>query len=86
MRARLCEPVKGLVGENNANLLGSMFVTKIYLAAMSRSTLVLKLAKPKFHLYVDEFVFHNKSFADILSEARKYKLSPISLTNMLTNG
>jgi hypothetical protein len=68
---------KGLVGENNANLLGSMIVTKIYLAAMSRadvSTAELKKL-PNFYLYVDEFQsFANKSFADILSEARKYKL------------
>jgi hypothetical protein len=69
---------KGLVGENNANLLGSMLVTKIYLAAMSRADASpAELAKmPNFYLYVDEFQsFANKSFADILSEARKYKLS-----------
>lgn len=69
---------KGLVGENNANLLGSMLVTKIYLAAMSRADADPKELKrlPNFYLYVDEFQsFANKSFADILSEARKYKLS-----------
>jgi hypothetical protein len=69
---------KGLVGENNANLLGSMIVTKIYLAAMSRAdSNPAELKKlPNFYLYVDEFQsFANKSFADILSEARKYKLS-----------
>lgn len=69
---------KGLVGENNANLLGSMLVTKIYLAAMSRADAKpSEMAKlPNFYLYVDEFQsFANKSFADILSEARKYKLS-----------
>jgi len=69
---------KGLVGESNANLLGSMLVTKMYLAAMSRAdSSPQELAKlPNFYLYVDEFQsFANKSFADILSEARKYKLS-----------
>ncbi|MEQ1500192.1 MAG: DUF87 domain-containing protein [Parcubacteria group bacterium] len=69
---------KGRVGEGNANLLGSMLITKIYLAAMSRADADEKdLAKlPSFYLYVDEFQsFANKSFADILSEARKYKLS-----------
>ncbi len=69
---------KGLVGENNANLLGSMLVTKIYLAAMSRADASPSELKklPNFYLYVDEFQsFANKSFADILSEARKYKLS-----------
>jgi hypothetical protein len=69
---------KGLVGEGNARLIGSMLITKIYLAAMSRADKNEKdLAKlPNFYLYVDEFQsFANKSFADILSEARKYKLS-----------
>ncbi len=69
---------KGLVGESNANLLGSMLVTKIYLSAMSRADMPeTELKKlPSFYLYVDEFQsFANKSFADILSEARKYKLS-----------
>lgn len=69
---------KGRVGESNANLLGSMLITKIYLGAMSRadasSEQLHKL--PNFYLYVDEFQsFANESFADILSEARKYKLS-----------
>ena len=69
---------KGRVGEGNANLLGSMLITKIYLAAMSRADKNENdLAKlPNFYLYVDEFQsFANKSFADILSEARKYKLN-----------
>ncbi len=69
---------KGRVGEANANLLGSMLITKIYLGAMSRADLNEKqLAQaPNFYLYVDEFQsFANESFADILSEARKYKLN-----------
>jgi hypothetical protein len=69
---------KGKVGESNANLIGSMIITKIYLAAMSRADAGQgTLAKlPNFYLYVDEFQsFANKSFADILSEARKYKLN-----------
>jgi hypothetical protein len=69
---------KGRVGEANANLLGSMMITKIYLAAMSRAdTQPAELKKlPNFYLYVDEFQsFANESFADILSEARKYKLN-----------
>ncbi len=69
---------KGRVGEGNANLLGSMLITKIYLAAMSRADAdPREMAKlPPHYLYVDEFQsFANKSFADILSEARKYKLS-----------
>lgn len=69
---------KGRVGESNANLLGSMLITKIYLAAMSRADLgeADLVNKPHFFLYVDEFQnFANESFADILSEARKYKLN-----------
>ncbi len=69
---------KGRIGESNANLLGSMLITKIYLAAMSRADMAESELKkhPYFYLYVDEFQsFANKSFADILSEARKYKLS-----------
>jgi len=69
---------KGRVGEANANLLGAMLITKIYLAAMSRADLPeSELEKlPNAYLYVDEFQnFANESFADILSEARKYKLN-----------
>lgn len=69
---------KGRVGEANANLLGSMIITKIYLAALSRADVTETQLKslPPFNLYVDEFQsFANESFADILSEARKYKLT-----------
>jgi hypothetical protein len=69
---------KGRIGEDNANLLGSMLVTKMYLAAMSRAEESKEKLKtlPNFYLYVDEFQsFANESFANILSEARKYKLN-----------
>lgn len=69
---------KGRLGEGNANLLGSMMITKIYLAAMSRADATERdmMRLPNFYLYVDEFQsFANESFADILSEARKYKLN-----------
>jgi len=68
---------KGRVGEVNATLLGSMLVTKIYLAAMSRADVTAESLRslPSFYFYVDEFQnFANESFSDILSEARKYKL------------
>lgn len=69
---------KGLVGDTNTQLLGSMFTTRIFLAAMSRadsSPTELKQL-PNFFFYVDEFQnFANKTFAEILSEARKYKLN-----------
>ncbi len=71
---------KGLVGETNANLLGSMLTTRIYLAAMSRADLPVATMKtmPNFYFYVDEFQsFANATFANILSEARKYHLNLI---------
>ncbi len=69
---------KGRIGETNANLLGGMLITKIYLAALSRADVPDRVLKtlPNFYLFVDEFQsFANESFADILSEARKYKLN-----------
>ncbi len=69
---------KGKVGEGNANLIGSLLVTKIYLAAMSRADVgPYELERlPPFYFYVDEFQnFANESFASILSEARKYNLA-----------
>lgn len=69
---------KGLIGETNANLLGSMLTTRIYLAAMSRADLSPEKMNtmPNFYFYVDEFQsFANATFANILSEARKYHLN-----------
>lgn len=71
---------KGRIGEQNASLLGGMLITKIYLGAMSRadSAQDIRDGLPNFYLYVDEFQsFASDSFADILSEARKYKLNLI---------
>jgi hypothetical protein len=69
---------KGRIGDENMKLLGGLLVTKIYLAAMSRADVPDRVMKmlPNFYLHVDEFQnFANASFADILSEARKYKLN-----------
>lgn len=71
---------KGLVGETNMRLLGSMLTTRIFLAAMSRAEhSASELEKlPNCYFYVDEFQnFANETFAGILSEARKYKLNLI---------
>lgn len=71
---------KGLVGDTNMKLLGSMIVTRIFLGAMSRANLAPRdLEKaPNFYFYVDEFQnFANETFAEILSEARKYHLNLI---------
>ena len=67
---------KGLIGEDNASILGSFLVTKIQLAAMSRSDIPDIKDRRPFFLYVDEFQnFATDSFATILSEARKYGLN-----------
>ena len=67
---------KGLIGEDNAGILGSFLVTKIQLAAMSRSDITEIANRRPFYLYVDEFQnFATDSFATILSEARKYGLN-----------
>jgi hypothetical protein len=67
---------RGLIGEDNAAILGSLLVTKIQLAAMSRADIVELSDRRQFYLYVDEFQnFATDSFATILSEARKYGLN-----------
>ncbi len=71
---------KGLVGDTNMQLLGSMLTTRIFLAAMSRANISAPemVKTPNFYFYVDEFQnFANETFAEILSEARKYKLNLI---------
>lgn len=66
---------RGLIGEDNAALLGALLVTKIQLGAMSRADIPAGERVP-FYLYVDEFQnFATDSFATILSEARKYALN-----------
>ncbi len=66
---------KGRVGEDNSALLGAMIITRLQLAAMSRVDTDERKRKD-FFLYVDEFQnFATDSFANILSEARKYRLS-----------
>ena len=58
-----------------ADLLGSLFMAKIQMAAFSRSNLQPSERVP-FYLYIDEFQnFATESFEVILSEARKYGLS-----------
>ena len=66
---------KGKIGEENSNLLGALLVTRIYLTAMSRVDLPEE-EREDFYVYVDEFQnFATESFANILSEARKYHLN-----------
>lgn len=68
---------KGRIGEDNSALLGAMMITKLQLAAMSRVDIPVEKRRD-FYLYVDEFQnFSTESFANILSEARKYRLNLI---------
>jgi CxxC-x17-CxxC domain-containing protein len=66
---------KGRIGEDAMRLLGGMIVTKMQLGVMGRVDIPEEDRKD-FYLHVDEFQnFATESFASILSEARKYRLS-----------
>ena len=76
-RCLLVNLSKGKIGELNAQLLGLIFVSKVNMAAMSRADIPEEQRKD-FFFYVDEFQnFATDTFGDILSEARKYRLSLI---------
>ncbi|MDO8551294.1 MAG: DUF87 domain-containing protein [bacterium] len=65
---------RGKLGEENSDLLGSMVITKIQQAAISRAN-VSEEERVDFNLYVDEFQnFATAAFANIFTEARKYRL------------
>ncbi|MBS1731878.1 MAG: type IV secretion system DNA-binding domain-containing protein [Bacteroidetes bacterium] len=71
----ICNFSKGLLGEDISILLGSMLVTSIQLASLARAGQPEEERVP-FYLYVDEMhSFISVSFADMLAEARKFKLS-----------
>ncbi|MDP7069272.1 MAG: type IV secretory system conjugative DNA transfer family protein [Candidatus Peribacteraceae bacterium] len=66
---------KGLLGEENSSLIGSMIITKIYQAAMARAN-IKEEDRTNFYFYVDEFQnFATDTFYEIMSEARKYHLN-----------
>jgi len=68
---------KGLIGEDSSMLLGGLVITKLQLAAMSRVD-VSEGERRDFYVYVDEFQnYATESFANILTEARKYRLNLI---------
>ena len=75
---------KGRIGEDASALLGAMMITKIQLAAMGRVD-IPEEERNDFYLYVDEFQnFATLSFANILSEARKYHLNLILANQYVT--
>lgn len=66
---------KGRMGEENSAFLGLVLIPRILIAAMSRQDIPEEKRKD-FYLYVDEFQnFATPDFAQILSEARKYRLN-----------
>ncbi|MEX1068206.1 MAG: type IV secretion system DNA-binding domain-containing protein [Patescibacteria group bacterium] len=74
---------KGKIGEDNANLLGSLIISRINFTAMQRVN-IPEEERRDFYLYADEFQnFASGSFASILSEARKYRLN-LHLTHQYT--
>ncbi len=74
---------KGRIGEDNANLLGSLLVSRLNFSAMRRVD-IPEEQRRDFNLYVDEFQnFASGDFASILSEARKYRLN-LHLTHQYT--
>jgi hypothetical protein len=75
---------RGRTGDLNSKLLGMIFVMKFEAAAMSRADVPEEYRKD-FSLYVDEFQnFSTDSFADILSQARKYHLNLIVANQFTT--
>jgi len=75
---------KGKIGDDNANLLGALLVSRIQFMAMQRIKIPSQERKP-FYLYVDEFQnFAGGNFESILSESRKYKLG-LHLTHQFTS-
>lgn len=66
---------KGSLGEDTANLLGSLIISRFDLAALSRANIPESERKP-YYLYADEFHnFTTHSLSGMLSELRKYGLS-----------
>ena len=67
----------GLIGQQTAELLGQLIVSKLQLAAMSRMD-IPKAARRPFYLYMDEFQtftgVNETSYEKMLSRARKYEL------------
>lgn len=65
---------KGKIGDDKANLLGSLLVSQFQLAAMRRADRP-EHERRDFYLFIDEFFnFATDAFAGILAEARKYRL------------
>ncbi len=73
----LIKLAQGIIGDENAYLLGSLLVSKLHQVVMQRQLQSSHERKP-FYLYIDEFQnFITPSMKSILSGARKYNLGLI---------
>jgi hypothetical protein len=73
----LCDLTKGNIGEDMSSMFGSLLIAGVQLAALSRAR-IPENQRRDFYLYIDEFQnFATTSFAQIMSEARKYRLNAI---------
>ncbi|MEX0895679.1 MAG: type IV secretion system DNA-binding domain-containing protein [Patescibacteria group bacterium] len=73
----ICNLSKGKLGEDTSKVFGVVVMAKLQLAALKRAIMNPEERKD-FYLYVDEFQnFATPAFAQILSEARKYRLAAI---------
>jgi hypothetical protein len=80
----LCDLSKGALGEDISSLLGSLLVTKLSLAALSRED-TPERERVQHYLYIDEV--HNFTYGmdlpTILAEARKYRLTLVIATQTI---
>lgn len=73
---------RGLIGEDASSLLGSMMITKIWLATLGRQD-IPENDRRDFFLYIDEAHSITGSFANMLAETRKYRVSTTLALQML---
>ncbi len=75
----LCDLSKGSIGEDNAQLLGSLIIIKEKLAALSRHD-IPESERVSHVLYTEEAQNFIGDFPSILQEARKYRLTLVLAT------
>jgi hypothetical protein len=82
----VCNLSKGTVGHDASKLLGSLLLSSLQVAAMSRAD-VDEADRPDCVVVVDEFHSYladgNSTMADALAESRKYRTSYVLSTQML---